>query len=137
MPRREISRENETQVENWWEVGYFPPDSPYWLKDGNGKPILGWGEDTNGDGKIDANDTVLSYLIDFTNPDMQNLMVNQAVALYASGLFDGIMLDWWNEDYATSAIGMIGQQQFSHQQLNWKRDYQFYARFGNTLRTTS
>ena len=101
-----LSRENETQVENWWEVGYFPPDSPYWLKDGNGKPVLGWGEDTNGDGKIDANDIVLSYLIDFTNPDMQNLMVNQAVALYASGLFDGIMLDWWNEDYATSAIGV-------------------------------
>ena len=42
-----LSRENETQVENWWEVGYFPPDSPYWLKDGNGKPVLGWGEDTN------------------------------------------------------------------------------------------
>ena len=101
-----LSRENETQVENWWEVGYFPPDSPYWLKDGNGKPVLGWGEDTNGDGKIDVNDTILSYLIDFTNPDMQNLMVNQAVALYTSGLFDGIMLDWWNEDYATSAIGV-------------------------------
>ena len=101
-----LSRDNERQVENWWEVGYFPPDSPYWLKDGNGKPVLGWGEDTNGDGKINADDTVLSYLIDFTNPDMQNLMVNQAVVLYASGLFDGIMLDWWNEDYATSAIGV-------------------------------
>lgn len=101
-----LSRDNERQVENWWEVGYFPPNSPYWLKDGNGKPVLGWGEDTNGDGKINADDTVLSYLIDFTNPDMQNLMVNQAVVLYASGLFDGIMLDWWNEDYATSAIGV-------------------------------
>ncbi|MCY4568010.1 MAG: putative glycoside hydrolase [Candidatus Poribacteria bacterium] len=101
-----LSRENETQVENWWEVGYFPPDSPYWLKDGNGKPVLGWGEDTNGDGKIDANDTVLSYLIDFTNPEVQNLMVNQAIALNDSGLFDGIMLDWWNEDGATSSIGV-------------------------------
>ena len=30
---------------------------------------------------------------------MQNLMVNQAFALDKSGLFDGIMLDWWNEDY--------------------------------------
>ena len=33
-------------------------------------------------------------------------MVNQAVALYESGLFDGIMLDWWNEDDATSSIGV-------------------------------
>ena len=37
---------------------------------------------------------------------MQNLMVNQAVALYKSGLFDGIILDWWNEDYATSSIAV-------------------------------
>ena len=101
-----MSRQNEVDVENWWKVGYFPPDSPYWLKDNNGKPVVGWGEDTNGNGKIDENDKVLSYLIDFTNPEVQNLMVNQAVALDKSGLFDGIMIDWWNEDYATSSIGV-------------------------------
>lgn len=101
---RYVSRQNEADVENWWEVGYFPPDSPYWLKDNNGKPVIGWGEDTDSNGKIDENDKVLSYLIDFTNPEMQNLMVSQAVALDKSGLFDGILLDWWNEDYATSPI---------------------------------
>ena len=101
---RYVSRQNEANVENWWEVGYFPPDSPYWLKDSNGKPVIGWGEDTSGDGKIDENDETLGYLIDFTNPEMQNLMVKQAVALDTSGLFDGIMLDWWNEDYATSPV---------------------------------
>ena len=101
-----LSRENEAQVENWWDVGFYPPDSPYWLKDKNGEPVIGWGEDTNGDGKIDENDTVLSYLIDFTNPEVQNLIANQAMALNASGLFDGIMLDWWNEDDATSSIGV-------------------------------
>lgn len=103
---RYVSRQNETDVNNWWEVGYFPPDSPYWLKDSEGKPVIGWGEDTNGDEKIDENDAVLGYLIDFTNPDMQNLMVKQAVTLDKSGLFDGIMLDWWNEDYATSPIAV-------------------------------
>ena len=101
-----VSRQNEADVENWWEVGYFPPNSPYWLKDNNGRPVIGWGEDTNGNGKIDENDKVLSYLIDFTNPEMQNLMVSQAVALNVSGLFDGIMLDWWNEDYATSPVSV-------------------------------
>ena len=103
---RYVSRQNEADVENWWEVGYFPPDSPYWLKDNNGKPVIGWGEDTDGNGKIDENDKALSYLIDFTNPEMQNLMVSQAIALDKSGLFDGILLDWWNEDYATSPIGV-------------------------------
>ena len=101
-----MSHQNKADVENWWEVGYFPPDSPYWLKGSNGKPVIGWGEDTNADGKIDENDEVLGYLIDFTNPEMQKLMVNQAIALDKSDLFDGIMLDWWNEDYATSPIGV-------------------------------
>ena len=101
-----LSKQNEAQVENWWEVGFYPPDSTYWLKGSNGEPVIGWGEDTNGDGKIDENDTVLNYLIDFPNPEVQDLIVNQAVALDKSGLFDGIMLDWWNEDDATSAIGV-------------------------------
>ncbi len=101
-----VSRQNEADVENWWEVGYYPPDSPYWLRGSNDKPVIGWGEDTNADGKIDENDEVLGYLIDFTNPDMQDLIVNQAVALYESALFDGILLDWWNEDYATSSISV-------------------------------
>ena len=101
-----LSKRNEAQVENWWEVGFYPPDSTYWLKGSNGETVIGWGEDTNGDGKIDENDTVLNYLIDFPNPEVQDLIVNQAVALDKSGLFDGIMLDWWNEDDATSAIGV-------------------------------
>ena len=101
-----LSRQNETRVENWWEVGFYPPDSPYWLKDTNGKPVIGWGEDTNGNGKIDENDTILNYLIDFTNSEVQDLIVKQAVTLNRSGLFDGIMLDWWNEVHATSPIGI-------------------------------
>ena len=109
-----LSQQNEAHVENWWEVGFYPPDSSYWLKDSNGKPVIGWGEDTNGDKKIDENDTVLNYLIDFTNPEVQDLIVNQTVALDASGLFDGIMLDWWNEDYATSPISVDNWSETIH-----------------------
>ena len=101
-----LSQKNQAHAENWWDIGFYPPDSPYWLKDSNGKPVIGWGEDTNGNGKIDENDAILNYLIDFTNPEVQKLIVNQAVVLEKSGLFDGIMLDWWNEDYATSPIGV-------------------------------
>ena len=101
-----LSRQNEAKVENWWAVGFYPPDSPYWLRGKKGNPVIGWGEDTNADGKIDENDTVLHFLIDFTNPEVQDLIVDKAVALDKSGLFDGILLDWWNEDYATSPIGV-------------------------------
>ncbi len=101
-----LSKQNEAHVENWWEVGFYPPYSPYWLRDNAGTPVLGWGEDTNGNGKIDEDDTILNYLIDFTNPEVQNLIVKQAVTLDKVGLFDGIMLDWWNEDSATSPIGI-------------------------------
>ena len=99
-----LSAENEAGVENWWEVGFYPPESPYWLKGADGAPVIGWGEDTNGNGTIDAGDRVLHFLIDFTNPDVQERIVAQAVALERSGLFGGIMLDWWNEDSATSPI---------------------------------
>ena len=34
------------------------------------------------------------------------MIVNQAVALEASGLFDGIMLDWWNDDVEAIAAGL-------------------------------
>ena len=101
-----LSQENESQAENWWDVGFYPPDSAYWLTDNTNKLVIGWGEDTNGNEKIDENDKVLSYLIDFTNPKVQDLIVKQALALDKSGLFDGIMLDWWNEDYATSPIAV-------------------------------
>ena len=37
---RYVSRKNEASVENWWEVGYLPPDSPYWLRDNNGNPVI-------------------------------------------------------------------------------------------------
>ena len=101
-----LSSENEAQAEDWWEVGFYPPDSPYWLKDTERNPVIGWGEDTNGNGKIDPNDKILHYLIDFTNPEMQELIVKKVVALDRSGLFDGIMLDWWNEAFATSPISV-------------------------------
>ncbi len=99
-----LSEENERRLTNPWAAGFYPPDSPYWLRDSTGEPLIGWGEDTNSNGKIDEDDAILNFLIDFTNTEVQQLIVKKAVALKQSGLFDGIMLDWWNEDAATSPI---------------------------------
>lgn len=94
-----VSFENET--ENWWENGHFPPDSPYWLLDSDGKKVIGWGEDTNLNGKIDDNDEIKNYLIDFTNPEVQDLIAEQAFSLKESGLFDGVFFDWMSEGPTT------------------------------------
>jgi hypothetical protein len=79
----------------------FPPDSPFWLRDKQGQLCPGWGEDANGDGTI-TRDEVRFMLLDFRNPAFQALLAQKARAIQQTGLFDGIMLDWWNEDDATT-----------------------------------
>ncbi len=59
---------------------HFPEDSPYWARDDQGN--------TFGDPW---------RVIDFTLPHVQDLIVQQAVAVSKCGLYDGIFLDWWNE----------------------------------------
>ena len=64
--------------------GYFPDDSPYWVRDDNGEPVTGW---------------MGTYLIDFTRPDVIDLIVEQAIEVSKCGLYDGIFFDWWTEDW--------------------------------------
>ncbi len=94
--------------ENWWEKGHFPPDSAYWLKNSTGDRVIGWGENTNLNGHIDEDDTILSYLVDFTNPEVQDLISNKAKAYKDSGLFDGIFLDWMGEFSTTDDAAVPG-----------------------------
>ena len=61
---------------------YYREDWPYWLRDEAGNRVVGWPK---------------AYLIDFTNPGAQDVIVQQAVAVSKCGLFDGIMFDWWTE----------------------------------------
>ncbi len=41
------------------------------------------------------------FLIDFTRPEVQDIIVQQAVAVSKCGLYDGIVFDWWHEDIVT------------------------------------
>ncbi len=59
---------------------YFPEDSPYWIRDEHGN--------RKGDEYL---------LIDFTHPEVQDIIVEQAIAVDKCGLYDGIFLDWWKE----------------------------------------
>ena len=62
----------------------FPKDSPYWIRDATGTPVEGWPG---------------TFLLDFTHPAVQDIIVSQARAVSQCGVFDGMLLDWWREDF--------------------------------------
>ena len=63
----------------------YPEDSPFWLRDKSGNRIedVGWG----------------AFLIDFTLPEVQDYFVGQAIEIAKCGLYDGIFLDWWRDEW--------------------------------------
>ena len=64
---------------------HYPEDWPYWLRDEEGNLIQA---------TRDAHDI---YLIDMTHPELQQIIVEQAIAASKCGLYDGIFFDWWLE----------------------------------------
>ena len=61
----------------------YPEDWPYWLRDSSGNLV-----NADEEGRL---------FINFTHPGFQDRIVEQAVAVSKCGLFDGIMIDWWND----------------------------------------
>ena len=60
----------------------YPQDFPHWVRDATGTPVEGWPG---------------TFLLDFTHPAVQDIIVSQAQAISRCGVFDGIFLDWWQE----------------------------------------
>ena len=95
----------ETAKENWDELlslnpnmifivamnyqaanpGEYPDDWPYWARDESGNIIQAEDHGT--------------LLIDFTYPEYQDYIVRQAIEFAKCGLFDGIFLDWWRDEW--------------------------------------
>lgn len=61
----------------------FPEDWFGWVRDENGNPVR-----SDPDHKNDR-------LIDIRLPEVQDIIVQRAVAVSKCGLYDGIMFDWW------------------------------------------
>ena len=58
-------------------TGWYPADWPHWI----------------------AYDTEISRnIVDFTHPDVQQIIVDYALAVANCGLFDGVFIDHWHED---------------------------------------
>ena len=45
------------------------------------------------------------FLLDFTHPEQQDIIVQQTLAVAQCGLYDGIFLDWWDEDNLVLGTG--------------------------------
>ncbi len=63
---------------------FFPINSPYWVRDP--------------DGNLVPSGTPDYYLVNFAHPDVQQMIIEHALAVSRCGLYDGIMFDWWNDD---------------------------------------
>ncbi len=72
--------------------GFIPENAPWWKRDGAGAFIMGWAEG--------------GYrLLDVAQEDWQSQVVHRAKAVMDTGVFDGVMLDWWNDD--ASRVSLI------------------------------
>ena len=67
-------------------------DWEFFIRDKNGEPILAFGDKGNA-------------FMDFTHPEVQRIIINQAVAVAKCGLYDGIFFDWWHEGGVVLADG--------------------------------
>ena len=81
-------------------IGYFtersdayPLNFPGWLRDTKGNPRV--------DLEINFEDIpegeIVDFCLDFTRPEVQDIVVQKAIATARSGIYDGIMLGHWNE----------------------------------------
>ena len=70
------------------DLADYPEDWPYWIRDENGNRV-----------RASAGDS--DFLIDFTHPVVQDILVQKAVAVAKCGLYDGIYLGGWQEGSST------------------------------------
>ena len=95
---REAIRENPNMV-FIVEIAYFdgrrfylPEDSPYWFRNSDGtRAYRVYSVDHLGQ-------EVREYLLNFTHPDVIEMIIQQTIAVAKCGLYDGIWLDRWEED---------------------------------------
>ncbi len=70
--------------------GFLPEDHPWWRRKG-GKRVIGWAEGGY-------------FQLDFSDPDYRAHVARRAGAVVATGVVDGVMLDWWRDDEERLAL---------------------------------
>ena len=64
--------------------GYLPASSPWWKRE-DGVKAPGWAEGHY-------------FRLDYSNADFRSQIAKQSQAIMATGIFDGVFFDWWNDD---------------------------------------
>ena len=92
---RDAIRENPNMI-FIVEIAYFdgrflnlPDDSPYWFRNKDGSIAI----------RGDSLDPQAERLVNFTHPDVIEMIIQQTVAIAKCGLYDGIWLDRWHPDF--------------------------------------
>jgi len=70
----------------------YPEDWPYWYRDssGNRLEMTGWDQ----------------YVIDFTHPAVQDMVIQQAIEVAKCGGFDGLSIDHWTKTIRLEGISV-------------------------------
>lgn len=89
--RRELLARNpnmilllEIRYRDAWD-GFLPADSPWWMRDKAGRRRPGWDEGG-------------FFLLNYPDAGFQAHVAARCKAAVDSGVVDGILLDWWNDD---------------------------------------
>ena len=89
----------------------FTEDSSYWLRNSDGTIAQRqWTRDAQGEAYWEP-------LVDFTQPEVQEMIIAQAVAVARCGLYDGISLNRWHrdlEDYFPEDVEMAARDKILH-----------------------
>ena len=67
------------------EPSDYPEAWPHWIRDKNGDRVRAYAGGS-------------SFLIDFTHPVVQDILIQKALAVAKCGLYDGVFLGRWEED---------------------------------------
>ena len=77
----------------------FPLDFPGFTRDERGNPRIDGGIDFLDQTENIEEGEAVDFLLDFTKPEVQDIVVEKAIAVAECGVYDGIFLDHWNYDH--------------------------------------
>ena len=81
----------EIRMRDAFVTAFYHEDWSYWIRDTTGN-------------RVSAASDYSAFLVDFTHPGTQDIIVQQAIAVAKCGLYDGIFLDWWEEGHSVLRV---------------------------------
>ena len=107
---RDAIRENPNMI-FIVEIAYFdgrflnlPDDSPYWFRNPDGSiAVREWYIDESGN--LDG-----ERLVNFTHPDVIEIIIQRTIAIAKCGLYDGIWLDRWHPDFGGELSHLVSPE---------------------------